>query len=167
MFSRRTHSCLGAILLIVMASSAMAHRAPGSLTTIKWNEASGRTEVIHRIHIHDAEVGVSSSLGITGLSVGDMEGRAHIAIYVEDHFHITKDERTLTLELVGAELSGNYILVYQEHIGHLPQSIVIQNSILRDAFPTQVNQVNIEDNGVVQSLLFSADVDRLNYQFAN
>ena len=164
MFTRTALSCLVAISLVLMIPSSMAHRAPGCLTTIKWNDASRRTEIIHRLHIHDAEVGVSASRGIAGLSVGDTEGRAHIALYVEEHFHIISDDDPLPLELVGAEISGNDILVYQEYPKPLPQDILIQNSILRDAFPKQVNRVNIEDAAGVQSLLFSQSVDKLSYR---
>jgi len=155
-----------AVMLMGWVSSVMAHRAPGSLTTIKWNEESGRTEVIHRLHTHDAELGVGEFRDIPDLSVEDVEGRAHIALYVEKHFHIKSDEKALPLELVGAELSGNYILVYQEFPDRLPQSILIHDSILRETFPTQMNQVNIEDGDTVHSLVFTTDTGWLNYDFS-
>ncbi len=155
-----------AFALMGMVSSAMAHRAPGSLTTIKWNEASGRTEIIHQLHIHDAESGVGTSLNITDLSVEDAEGRAHIAIYVEEHFHIKMGEKELQLELIGAELSGNFILIYQEFPDRLTENILVHDSILRDMFPTQTNQVNIEDGDKVYSLIFSKDAGWLNYEFS-
>ncbi|MCP4047992.1 MAG: hypothetical protein GY732_18615 [Gammaproteobacteria bacterium] len=161
-------ACLSIVVftLMGMVSSVMAHRAPGSLTTIKWNEASGRTEIIHQLHIHDAESGVGTSLNMTGLSVEDAEGRAHIAIYVEEHFYIKMGEKKLQLELIGAELSGNFILIYQEFPDRLTQNILIHNSILRDMFPTQTNQVNIEDGDKVYSLIFSKDVGWLSYEFS-
>lgn len=157
--------CIIALTLIAVASSAMAHRAPGSLTTVKWNETSGRTEIIHRLHSHDAETGVGSFMNMTDLSVEDVEGRAHIAIYVEEHFHIKTGEKELQLELVGVELSGNNILVYQEFPGRLPQNILIHDSILRDIFPVQMNQVNIEDGDKVHSLIFAKDIGWLSYEF--
>lgn len=153
------------VSLMGMIASAMAHRAPGSLTNIKWNETSKRTEFVHRLHVHDAEVGVSASLGMSGLSVGKIEDRAHIALYVEEHFQVRSGDRSLPLELVGAELSGDFILVYQEYPGRLPETVLIRDNILRDAFPRQVNQVNIEDSGAIHSLVYSEDVDWLAYSF--
>jgi hypothetical protein len=154
-----------AVMLMGSVSSVMAHRAPGSLTTIKWNEESGRTEVIHRLHTHDAELGVGELGDIPDLSVMDVEGRAHIALYVEKHFHIKSSEKALPLELIGAELSGDYILIYQELPDRLPQSILVHDSILLETFPAQINQVNIEDGDSVHSLLFATGTGWLRYSF--
>ena len=148
-----------------MASISLAHRGPGSLTTIKWNSASERTEIVHRLHTHDAELGVGAFFDILDLSVMDVEGRAHIALYVEERFHIkmsSADE--LQLELIGAEVSGNYILVYQESPVRLTGNIQIRDDILRDAYPAQLNQVNIEDGDSVRSLKFTKDDGWLSYE---
>lgn len=167
MFVRLVVSCIAVFMLIGMVSSAMAHRAPGSLTSIEWNETSERTEIIHRLHVHDAETGASSILGLGNLSVADIEDRAHIALYVEERFQIKSKEETILLELIGAEISGAYLLVYQESPDRLPQDISIQDRILLDVFPQQLNQVNVEDSDGVHSLLFTKDVDWLNYRFAD
>ena len=162
---RVASTIIAALTLLGVASVCMAHRAPVCLTTIEWNELSGQTEIVHRLHTHDAELGVGSALDIPGLSVSDIEGRAHIALYVEEHFQIRTGENDLKLELIGAELSGNYILVYQELPGRLPQNILIRDDILRDAFPSQLNQVNIKDGSSVHSLVFTKKDDWLGYNF--
>ena len=154
------------VIVLTTASACLAHRTPGSLTTVKWNEATGRTEVIHRLHSHDAELGVGASLGLPGLSVEEIEGRAHIALYVETHFHIKGVDKEVNFELVGAEVSGNDILVYQELPGRLPQSILIRNDILMEAFPAQLNQVNIEDGESVNNLRFTKGDGWYSYGFA-
>ena len=158
---------LVAMLLLGIVVSAAAHREPGSLTTIKWNASSGKTEIVHRLHSHDAELGVGQVLGIADLSVLDLEGRAVMALYVEDRFRIAAGEENIALELIGAELAGDYVLVYQEHSAELPVQIRVNDSILRDAYPAQINQVNIEDGDTVRSLVFAADDDWLSYEFAN
>jgi len=68
--------------------------------------------------------------------------------------------------LIGAELAGDYVLVYQEHFAKLPAQIRVHDSILRDVYPAQINQVNIEDGDTVHSLVFTADDDWLSYEFA-
>jgi hypothetical protein len=156
---------VAAIAVLGIASSLLAHRVPGSLTTIKWNAVSERTEIIHRLHTHDAELAVGASLDIPDLSVEDVAGRAHIALYVEEHFHIKSSGDEFQLDLVGAELSGNYILVYQESPERLAQNILIRDDILMDAFPAQTNQVNIEDRDAVHSLVFTQDDGWLSYKF--
>jgi hypothetical protein len=167
MFVRSSRSLIVATMLMAMISAVMAHRAPGSLTTIEWNENSQRTEVVHRLHTHDAETGVSSTLGMNGLSVARIEDRAQIALYVEEHFHIRSGERELQLDLIGAELSGDYLHVYQEYRGRLPRDILVKDSILLDVFHQQINQVNISDGDAVRSLVFSKDVDWLGYRFVD
>ena len=158
--------CIIALVLFGVASISLAHRGPGSLTTIKWNDASGQTEIVHRLHTHDAELGVGSTLDIPDLSVMDVEGRAHIALYVEERFHIkTSAGDEFELDLIGAEVAGNYILVYQESSVRLAGNILIRDEILRDAFPAQLNQVNIEDGDSVHSLVFSKDDGWLSYEF--
>jgi len=154
------------VLLLGIALSAAAHREPGSLTTIKWNAASEKTEITHRLHSHDAELGVGQVLGIADLSVLNLEGRANIALYVEARFRIAVGDEDIQLELIGAELAGDYVLVYQEHSAEFPAQIRVHDSILRDVYPAQINQVNIEDGDTAHSLVFSADDDWLAYEFA-
>ena len=151
--------------VVGIAVVAMAHREPGSLTSVNWNEAAGKTEIIHRLHSHDAELGIGAVLNMPSLSVLNLEGRAHIALYVEERFHIADSDVELELELIGAEHFGDHILVYQERSGRLPAKIRIQDNILRDAYPTQINQVNVEDGDATHSLTFADDDDWQVYEF--
>ena len=153
------------IAMLTMTAACLAHRTPGSLTTVKWNEATGRTEVVHRLHSHDAELGVGASLGLPDLSAEELEGRAHIALYVEEHFHIKGIDKELNFELVGAELSGDDILVYQELPEQLPQSVLIWDDILMEAFSAQLNQVNIKDGDSVNNLVFKKGDGWQSYSF--
>jgi hypothetical protein len=153
------------VLLVLLALPTAAHRAPGSLSTIDWNEATGRTEIIHRLHSHDAELGVGEVLRLPQLSVQTIEGRAHIALYAEERFGIEAESGALPLELVGAELAGDYLLVYQEWPGRLPARIRLRNDLLRDVFPEQVNQLNINDGGSVRTLVFAGDTEWLAFEF--
>ncbi|NOX70141.1 MAG: hypothetical protein GXP15_13215 [Gammaproteobacteria bacterium] len=147
-----------------IACSAFAHRAPGSLTTIKWNATSGRTEIVHRLHSHDAELGVGDVLKRVDLSAIDLAGRAYIALYVEERFRMADANGELELSLVGAILEGDHILVYQEYAGRLPHTVRIRDDILRDAYPAQVNQVNIEDGDATHSLVFANDDEWHRYE---
>lgn len=146
-----------AVAVLCFSTFAFAHREPGSLTTIKWNQASEITEITHRLHSHDAELGIGDTLGLPGLSALDLAGRAHIALYVEENFHIAGFDGDIELTLIGAELVGDHVLVYQEHRGRLPAQIRIQDGILRDVYPEQVNLVNIEDRDTTRSLTFADD----------
>jgi hypothetical protein len=141
--------------------TALAHRMPGSLSTIKPNASTGSIEIVHRLHSHDAELGMAALTGNRLLTLDDLEIRARLALYVEEQFGIARVVDgaigpRLPLELVGAELEGDFVLVYQEYYGELSGDIAVRDGILRDVFPEQVNHVNIAITDEVRSLTFSA-----------
>ncbi len=151
----------GAAMLCIAALS-FADRQPGSLSTIKMNPSSGNIEVIHRLHNHDAELGIIAAVGDRSLTLDKLVGRAQLALYVEERFLIARlgsdgIGAPLELELVGAEADGEFVLVYQEFVGELPDRFAVRDDILRDVFPEQVNHVNIAMDGEVRSLIFSGD----------
>lgn len=139
---------------------------PGSLSTIKLNPGTGRIEIIHRLHSHDAELGMAAITNNRQLVLDDLESRARLALYVEEQFSVARIEDgvvgpRLPLELIGAELEGEFVLVYQEYAGDLPTVIAIRDGILRDVFPEQVNHVNVATGDEVRSLVFSNEDDWL------
>jgi Domain of unknown function (DUF6702) len=145
------------LLLLCAAVPAAAHRAPGSVSTIEYNRHTGMLEVVHRLHLHDAEIGVAAALDEPSLSLSKLESRAKVALYVAERFEIRSEGAELGLALVGAEITGDYLFVYQERRGELPQLIAVRDDILRDAFPAQINQVNISDGERVRTLSFTGD----------
>ena len=102
-------------------------------------------------------------LGERVASLDTLEGRARFALYVESRFTVATIDDSgglgtpLALDLIGAELDGQDILVYQEFTGDFPNTVAIRNDVLRDVFPEQVNHVNIAVNGEVRSLTFRND----------
>lgn len=151
-----------ATAVLGLAAIADAHRMPGSISTVKWNTAGDSIEIIHRLHAHDAELGLATVLGESRFSLETLIGRAQLALYVEERFSLAAQAGgqpggRLPLELLGAELDGEFVLVYQEFAGELPKSLAIRNDILRDVFPGQVNHVNVATDGPVRSVTFSND----------
>ena len=140
------------LCVIFISLSLEAHRAPGVLTTIEWNKQ--RTEIIHRIHNHDAELGVAQIENLPLLSVNDAEGRARISLYVERNFTLFQNGKTQNIELIGAELVDDYIFIYQELAYELGKDISIRNTILREIYPKQINQVNLFVERYIKTLQF-------------
>jgi len=157
-FSQLAGQILCAATLCV-AAFAYADRQPGSLSTIKVGASSGNIEIIHRLHSHDAELGIMTVMNDLSLSIDHLEGQAQLALYVETRFAVAAVDgdvigAPLALDLIGAEVDGDYVLVYQEFAGALPPNVAVRNDILRDVFPEQVNHVNIAVNQSVHSLTF-------------
>ncbi len=160
--SSRTRTSVLCAAALLLAPLAQADRQPLGLTTIKRSPTSGAVEIIHRLHNLDAELGLNVVLGERVVSLDTLEGRARFALYVESRFTVATTDggavgAPLALELIGAELDGQYILVYQEFTGDFPGSVAIRNDVLRDVFPEQVNQVNIAVDGDVRTLTFRDD----------
>lgn len=135
---------------------------PGSLTTIKRSPTTGAIEIIHRLHNHDAEEGLAKILADRSVTLDALENRAELALYVEEQFIIAvytngKIGAPLQLELIGAELDGEFVLIYQELREALPAAIAVRNGILRDVFPAQVNHVNVALGAGVHSLTFQGE----------
>lgn len=152
--------------MLCVAAFAYADRQPGSLSTIKIGASTGNVEIIHRLHSHDAELGIMTAMNDVSLSIDHLEGQAQLALYVEAKFLVAavnneKIGAPLALNLIGAEVDGEYVLVYQEFVGSLPNTVAVKNDILRDVFPEQVNHVNIAVNQKVHSLTFK---DKDNWQ---
>lgn len=161
---RRAAVWVATAAMLCVTTAGHADRQPGSLSTIKLNAATGNVEIIHRLHTHDAELGVIAALDDRSLSIEQLVGRAQLALYVEERFVVAGTDGNeinapLDLTLIGAELDGEFVLVYQEFKGELPAQIAVRDDILRDVFPEQVNHVNIVLGGKVRSMTFS-DRDR-------
>jgi hypothetical protein len=150
---------LAVCALCLAATAATAHRAKQALTTIERNARSGHIEIVHSMHWHDAELGLAAATGNPQLSLTTLESRARLALYVEQRFGLVDAKTSLPLqpELIGAELSGDYVLVYQELAAPLPRALAVRDDLLRDVFPEQVNQVNLLLGGAVRSLTFAGN----------
>lgn len=106
-------------------------------------------------------------IGEANLSALTLEGRAHIALYVEERFALRREGERLPLDLLGAEVVADYLLVYQEYPEPLSGDIEFRDDILRDVFPAQVNQVNITHDAVVRTLMFAGDDAWHEFDFAS
>jgi hypothetical protein len=153
---------IAATLALFVAVVADAHRMPGSISTVKRSASGESIEIIHRLHAHDAELGLATVQSDSRFSLETLVSRAQLALYVEERFTLAgyadgKPGDKLALELLGAELDGEFVLVYQEYAGELPAALAMRNDILRDVFPEQINHINVASGGEVHSVTFSGD----------
>lgn len=138
---------------------ARAHRAKAALTLVRLNRTSGILEVEHTLHAHDAEMALNQIAKLPTPDLSQLEDRARLALYVEARFALTPPGGpSLTLKLLGAELDGEEVRVYQEiALATPPTRLSVRNMILRDVFPVQINQVNFDlhgDPARIRTLIF-------------
>jgi len=148
------------ILMIVGAGAlyapASAHQQKAALTEVLFNPRSGNIEVVHRFYLHDAEEAVRQLFGADADIHAKEETRFIMARYTTQHFAMW-DEKDAPIELglVGFEVEGNYFWVYQEsETRQNPVALTMRHDVLRDIWPDQMNTVNVEGKGPLQTVLF-------------
>lgn len=145
------------IALLLFSALAQAHRQPVGLTSIVHNETTDTIEITHRFHRHDAELALAAITRRPDILLINLESQARFALYVAEQFGIAAQAGgvEIDLNLIGAELEGDYIIVYQEYAGELPPDFAVRDDCLRDIYPEQVNHVNIRLAQDKRTLMFA------------
>lgn len=103
-----------ALWAVLAAEPATAHQLKVAITTALFNPRSGDIEVMHRFYRHDAEHALGVITGAGADIVDSERDRLKFAVYVHDHFALRGIGADLEpLTLVGAELDGEFLWVYQ------------------------------------------------------
>jgi hypothetical protein len=162
---------LGALLFA--AFSLSAHQQKTAISTVLFNPRTNNIEIMHRFRVHDAEHAVKEILGKDADIIDSKKTQQQFGDYVNQRFNLfDNDEQPLPLKMVGVELDGKFFWVYQETT-QLTQStrpnqldnMTIRHDALRDLWPEQVNTINIEGKGKLQTLTFSDSVELLKLTF--
>lgn len=166
--TRSVLTLLASAGLLSMGGSANAHQMQVAITTVTFNLRTDSIEVIHRFFTHDTEHAMAQISGRPADIILDETAQQEFGLYVGRNFKLFAQEKTeLPLTLVGVELEGDVIWVYQETPlpGNLTELAVI-NSALLELIPNQVNTVNVECGDDLSTLRFSrgakpaeADID--------
>jgi hypothetical protein len=127
------------------------------LTTVEWNATNSALEIVHRIHAHDAEVGLQMTQGGGVFDITQVQNQARLMLYLEKAFTLADGAgKRIALAPVGAELQAEAILAYQEaKLPAPPAELRVGNSILCDVFEGQANLVNIRLAKKTRTLLFT------------
>ena len=150
---RKSFFFIGLLLFTPILS---AHRTPEGLTTIERNPNTDTIEITHRFHLQDAEEAMQVILADKNLTLESIEGRARLSLHVETAFQIADDESDtpFSLLLVGAQIEGDQILVFQEYTGKFPPAIKVRHDAFRDAFPQQANTLKVKLDSRIHTLVF-------------
>ena len=78
----------------------------------------------------------------------------------------TQDGQAILLKSAGFEIDGKFFWVYQETAE--PEeldNLVIKHNALRDLWPSQINTINVEGKGDIQTLTFEDSIELLKVEF--
>jgi hypothetical protein len=156
MLTRRT--ALVGIAGALVPSIALAHRAHVSLTRIWLNATANTWEIEHELHFHDAEYALRKQAGALRLQLASDEGRARMALYVEERFALHDPRGTaLPLRTIGADFERNTLVVFQETAAPRDTGLYrVRNTVLLEHFAEQTNRVHVAVGGDAQTLALSA-----------
>lgn len=149
---RRLIVCLLALCAVIMSHTAHAHPRKESETDISFNVQTGKTEIIHRFRIPDAEDAIQEAYGDDLDLIENEKVRLAFGFYVMDHFMLSVDGMKVETELIGAEINDGWLWVYFE-APPLPESgvYILRFNALMDTHPEQANLVNVRLFGEVKS----------------
>jgi hypothetical protein len=156
---------LGALLFA--AFSLSAHQQKSAISTILFNARTKNIEIMHRFRVHDAEHAVKEIFGKDADIIDSQKTQKLFGDYVHQRFNLfDNDEQSLPLKMVGVELDGKFFWVYQETTQPTKiDNLIIRHDALRDLWPEQVNTINVEGKGLLQTLTFSDSVELLKVTF--
>lgn len=115
----------------------------------------------HQFLLHDAEHAFAKISGDkAGITLNPKTQQA-FADYVQHSFGLRDGaDKLLALKLVGFEVEGKHIWVYQEiPIPTDAESFLVLMNTLQEVWPDQVNHINIDCAGKVYSIRLKAGDD--------
>jgi hypothetical protein len=159
-------NCLVGTLLLA-AFSLSAHQQKSAISTVLFNPRTENIEIMHRFRVHDAEHAVKEILGKDADIIDSKKTQEQFGEYVNQRFNLfDSDEQPLPLKLVVVELDGKFFWVYQETTQPTKMdNMTIRHDALRDLWPEQVNTINVEGKGKLQTLTFTDSVELLRLTF--
>ena len=144
------------LIAFVLSVPASAHQQKVTISTVSHNPRTGMIEVIHRVPLHDAEHALETQGVRAPDIVNDIENRRAVARYVAQRFSISHDGGRITFKLLGTEIDGGRLVVYQEATSPgAGAEILIHSQILTDVWARQENRVNIGSGTSVETLIFA------------
>lgn len=129
-------------MTMLASGLANAHPRKETETTISFNARSGKTEIVHKFRLIDAETALGKELGQQTDLLVEAEAQLTFEDYVHSRFSIRGANGPVPLTLLGSEYDEGSLWVYQE-TGPLPREgvYVVRDTTLMETFPQQVNIV--------------------------
>lgn len=167
MKTRKLLRVLASVLLLIAVVPAFAHQQKTAISTILFNPRTQNIEVMHRFNVHDAEHAVKHIFGRNADIIASSKTQQQFSDYVAQRFSMARESgEAITLKSAGYEIDGQFFWVYLETQQPAKlDNLVISHNALRDLWPSQINTINIEGKGDLQTLTFSDSVELLKVEF--
>lgn len=149
---------------LTFAAPTQAHDAPRVETVVEFNDA-GELGVTHTLQLSAAQRLLFKASIIDKNDMTGLKSRAQAALYASERFELRADGKTVPLEILGAELGGGHLYIYQTgSLPALPTNWSAKNSILRDLSPRFDNIINVPTADGIRTIVFSgSDLDAVEF----
>lgn len=156
---------MAGLAALLLAFPASAHQQKITISTISHNPRSDMLEVVHLIPLHDAEEALEAQPNIADRAAGntiadiinDIESRRAFVRYLAARFSIEVDQQNVELTLLGSEIDGGKLIVYQEAPSPgRGTEMFVRSQLLTDIWPSQENRINLGAGTQVETLIFKA-----------
>ncbi|MBX2857406.1 MAG: hypothetical protein KTR17_01985 [Cellvibrionaceae bacterium] len=161
------HKLFFIYILLALSSAVRAHQQQEALTKIVVQPKTAAIDITHRLYIHDAEQALKAIAPKNYDLISSETAQKTFVKYVLQQFSLELNDAASELSLLGYELEGKYLWVYQTarlnqaHLSATSLKLSIDNRMLTTYFPQQKNRVNIEYAGEVSAFV----LDRHNFSF--
>jgi hypothetical protein len=152
--ARRVRALLAAAIACC-CMAAQAHLFHVGITDVSFNQKTGSTEFVHTYMTHDVEA-LLANLYQRQFDLSQPEDEEIFRKYVEKKFWVeAADKARLPLRWVGLSVDAQKVVIYQE-IENTPLSKAasIHDEVLIDFIAEQSNTLNVQDKGMIRSLIF-------------
>ena len=142
---------LAALLLLLAAVPAAAHRGHASLAVVEIDATSGAVVVTHTLIAHDVEPALVDIAPAAQPSLDDPDAIKALVAYVGQRFRISG----VALAPAGQSLAGDTVLL--RYIGRLrgkPRQLLISGALFGETWDDHLTQVNVRRAGITRSLNF-------------
>jgi hypothetical protein len=154
------------VALILLAQSTFAHQQKSAISTVSFNPKTKNIEIMHRFRLHDAEHAVKHIFGKDADIINSDKTKQQFSQYIQQNFSMLANDQPLALTKVGYEIDGQFFWVYQETLEPPAlENLSIRHNALRDIWPSQVNTINVEGKGDLQTMTFSDSIELLKVNF--
>ncbi|MGB6229304.1 MAG: DUF6702 family protein [Litorimonas sp.] len=148
---------LGSLAAVCVARPALAHRSKRTETEVRI-EPDGTVGVTHVYHAQDAQDVLYATGILSRPDISTLRARAKLALYTADQFALMSGDVPVELSIVGAEIIGQNVYVYQSGtVSDASAPLAVSATMFREHVGDQTNSVNIVRNGETSTLDFRGD----------
>ena len=142
---------LAAILLLLLASPAAAHRGHATLSVIEIDARTGAVLVTHRMAAHDVEPALVDIAPDAQPSLDDPAAMAALVAYVGRYFRIAG----VPLNFAAKSLAGDAVILrYTGRLKGKPTTLRISGGLFGETYADHSTLVNVRRGGMTRSLNF-------------